>query len=228
MRPAARAGAAAAPRRLPAGVCQVVVYKGGTLWGIAKVGEFKADSYTSYVTNNTGTSLDLTWSDLNTSDPASWVIDQYLRYRIKNSTNAWTQKYVSGGNNTTHLTGLTTNTEYEFQVHVYLPSYWGATTLGFFNTNIVKDMSTDNPNSNINLYPNPFVDEVKMDIFTENETNIIWKIFDVTGKLISNGNESISSGYSTLRIDAAKLTPGLYMINAIINDQVRTFRMLKQ
>jgi hypothetical protein len=35
-------------------------------------------------------------------------------------------------------------------------------------------------------------------------------------------------GYSTLNIDAADLSKGVYMLNAVINDQMQSFRIMKQ
>jgi len=209
-------------------VCQVAVFKAGVLWGYSLLGEFKADSYNSSVSNATTTSLDLTWTNFNTGDPSPWVVDQYLRYRVKNSTGSWIQKYAAGGINNAHLTGLTANTDYEFQVYVYLPTLWGYTPVRYFKTASVKDLSADNPKNSVDIYPNPFVDEIHMDLFVQNETDVIWKIYDMTGKLVFSGNENVSSGFSSHKIDAPGLTPGLYILNTVINDQTQYFRILKQ
>jgi hypothetical protein len=209
---------------------RVVVNKGGGLWGTSRTGEFKADSYSSNVTNKTSTSLDLNWTSFNTGDPAPWVVDQYLKYRVFGSTSNWTQKYIPAAGNTTNLTGLTANTDYEFQIHVYLPTFWGVTPLGFFDTKGVKSMGTDNVNNdnNIQIYPNPFIDQFSMDLFAVEETKINWKIFDMTGKVVLSKSENINSGYSSINISAGHLPLGVYMLNVMLNDQMYNFRILKQ
>jgi hypothetical protein len=209
-------------------VCRVVVYKAGYIWGTTALGEFKADAYGSSVANATGTSIDLTWTNFNLGDPAPWVVDQYIRYRVKNSLFAWLQAYAAGSTNTVHLTGLTPNTNYEFQVHVFLPEFWGSTPLGFFNSGTVKVVSAIDNINNINIYPNPFTEQVNLDLFTKKGTNVIWNIYDMTGKLVISGSESISSGYSTLNIKAEDLPNGVYLLNAIMDDQMQSFRIMKQ
>jgi hypothetical protein len=67
-----------------------------------------------------------------------------------------------------------------------------------------------------------------MDIFVQEGTKVTWNIYDMTGKVVLSGNESITSGYSTLSIDAAGLSKGVYMLNAVMNDQMKSFRILKQ
>jgi hypothetical protein len=209
-------------------VCQVIVYKSFYVWGTTQLGEFTSDAYGSSVANATGTSLDLTWTNFNTGDPTPWVVDQYIRYRVKNSNSAWLQKYAAGGTNTTHLTGLTPGTDYEFLVNVYLPEFWGSTPLGYFNSGGVKELSSGTPNNNVTVYPNPFTNQVNIDLFTEKTTNVSWNIYDMTGKLVFNGSETISGGFNTKNISTEKLSDGVYMLNVILNDHMQSFRILKQ
>ena len=50
----------------------------------------------------------------------------------------------------------------------------------------------------------------------------------MTGQLVLSNTEGIISGYSTLNISAGNLPSGVYMLNAMLNDQMYNFRILKQ
>jgi hypothetical protein len=208
--------------------CQVAFYIGGSFWGKTQIGEFKADAFSSSVDNSTGNALDLSWTELNAGDPAPWVVDQFVKYRVKNSTSPWIQKHVIHNTSTAQLSGLTPNTDYEFQVYVYLnPNYWGTTPLGYFKSTVDGTVNPGITHDGNNVYPNPFIDKLNVDMFTENETNVIWNLYDMTGKEVLSGNESISKGYSTLNINTENLSNGVFVLNTIINDQTQSFRIIK-
>jgi hypothetical protein len=206
--------------------CQVIVYHAGLLYGTTALNTFNANAFTSSVANNTGTALDLTWTNFDLNNPAPWVTTQYLKYRVAGSSNPWGVKLIAGGINTSHMTNLTANTNYEFTVSVYLPAYWGISPVANFSTSTSKELAATN--HDVNIYPNPFVNKVNMDLFTEQGTTVTWNIYDMTGKVVLSGSQSITSGYSTLNIDAANLSKGVYMLNAIMNDQIQSFRIMKQ
>jgi hypothetical protein len=67
-----------------------------------------------------------------------------------------------------------------------------------------------------------------MEMFTEQETQVLWNIYDMTGKIVLTGTENINTGYSTINIEGKILPKGVYMLNAFINDQMRSFRIFKQ
>jgi len=208
-------------------ICQVRVYIDGYYWGTTQIGAFKTDPYVSSVSNNAGTSLNLTWTNMNNGDPTPWVVDQYLRYRVKNSMDNFTQKYYCGGTNTAHLTGLTPNTEYEFLVKVYLPNYWGTTPTRYFTTGDAVNPSSFITDNTVNIYPNPFVNRLSLDLFTDHETNLDWKIFDMTGKEVMSGKENMSGGYKTLSIDAENLPKGVFVLSTIMDEQIKSYRIMK-
>ncbi len=202
--------------------CKVIVYKGGNLWGITQIGTFTTGKVNFVVTNNTGTSLDLTWTQ-SVPDAGPWVTYYAFHYKAQSSS-TWIQNPSS--TNTYHLTGLTAATAYDCKAIYYMGPVWGAAT-GTFNTGVVKGVDSENSNS-ISIYPNPFVDKVNVDLFVNEETNVSWNIYDMTGKVVLSGSESVTTGYTTLNIEAANLPKGVYMLNAIMNNEMQSFRILKQ
>jgi hypothetical protein len=204
-------------------VCRVIVFKNGTLWGMAQNGIFSTGKVEFTASNITNKKVVLSWTDF-----APWVSSYALLYRTQAGPGNWIGTPAYSATSVIH--NLTEGTTYECMVYVYQNSYlWGISQIGIFATAAKKEVSIANTNtSGVNIYPNPFIDQLSMDIFTTVETKISWKIFDMTGKLVLNNNESISSGYSTLNINTAKLPKGVYMLNTITNDEAHNFRLLKQ
>ncbi|MEI6853563.1 MAG: T9SS type A sorting domain-containing protein, partial [Bacteroidota bacterium] len=157
-------------------------------------------------------------------DGSPWVTNYAFHYKLQTSS-TWIQN--PSATNTYHLTGLTPATTYDCRVYYYKGPVWGS-VVGTFTTGAAKEVNVDNANNGVNIYPNPFVNKVNLDLFTQEGTNVSWKIYDMTGKVMLSGSESVTSGYSTLDIDASNLPKGVYMLNAIMNDQMQSFRIMKQ
>jgi hypothetical protein len=203
--------------------CQLVVYMGGTMWGTTAIGSFTTGKVNYTVSNRAATSLDLTWTT--TALPAFAWTSYKLDYKLTTSS-TWTSLSPTSST-TSHITGLTSGATYNCRVTYYAGASWGICNIGTFTAGLAgKELSTNN--NNVNIYPNPFVDRISMDLFSDQETKVIWNIYDITGKVILSGNESISTGNNTINIDASNLPMGVYMFNAIVNDQMKSFRILKQ
>ena len=200
---------------------RVAVYMGG-LWGYLQAGQFTTGKVSFTASNNSGTEVDISWNNL-ANDLPSWATSYAFYYKALGSP-TWIGN--PAGSNTFHLSGLTGGTTYECYVNVYKDGGWGPSQIGQFNTGPLKDIAITN--SGINMYPNPFTDQVSLDLFTEKETSVTWTIYDMTGKAVLSGNENLTSGHSTLNIDAKELSDGVYMLNAIVNDQMQSFRIMKQ
>jgi hypothetical protein len=204
---------------------RVGVYKGGVLWGTSAATTFTTGTVNYLVTGITGTSATLTWNATLT-DVTTWTNASVINYRPVGS-GSWLGKSVLSNANTATLTGLTPSTNYEFIVYPYQASIlWGPMKLGTFTTTAgTKEVSS---NSDMNIYPNPFTNQVSMSFFAEEATTITWNVYDMTGKVVLNGTESVTAGYSTLDIDGANLPTGVYTLNAVMNDKVENFRIIKQ
>jgi hypothetical protein len=157
---------------------------------------------------------------------APWATDRHFYYKKTTDIN-WIGMPAYQVDQV-HLTGLTPNVQYQCKVWAFIPTYWGETAIGTFTLTSAKEASSNNGDNEINIYPNPFVDQVNLDLFTQKETKVTWNIYDVTGKIVLSGSESITTGYNTLKIDAAELPKGVYLLNAMLDDHMQSFRILKQ
>lgn len=73
------------------------------------------------------------------------------------------------------------------------------------------------------IYPDPFIDHLKIDLTSNDETNIKVKIIDMNGKELSNDLYFIQSGYNTLNLkNVSFLKVGLYSLN-IFDDRSMIF-----
>jgi hypothetical protein len=73
---------------------------------------------------------------------------------------------------------------------------------------------------NINIYPNPSKDWIKIDGLTES-SNI--QIFDITGKLILQQEYQVDD-----KIDISSLTTGMYILNIRNSEGVSSKKIIKQ
>jgi hypothetical protein len=71
------------------------------------------------------------------------------------------------------------------------------------NSNIIS--LTFEANFSVSLYPNPYADQLKMDIYSENaNNNVLVQVYDLAGQLLSSFNKNIASGWSSMALDASK------------------------
>jgi hypothetical protein len=201
--------------------CRVYVYKNNALWGIQQIGTFTTDKVDFVASSITTTSLTLTWNSF-----APWATSYTLQYRLP--AGVWMTKTTSSP--TVALSNLVPASSYECRTYVYKSTLWGISQTGTFATAGGKAISDDNAgeDNQLSVYPNPFTEQMNMDVFVKENTKIIWSLYDMTGKLVLNGQESITAGYSSINIEAADLPKGVYMIKANLNDQVQSFRVMKQ
>lgn len=67
--------------------------------------------------------------------------------------------------------------------------------------------------SPLNIYPNPAHDMLNVEFNSSVEGNLDVRIFDITGKMISNTNYSSQKGLNTYTIQLGDLSGGLYFVN---------------
>ena len=142
--------------------------------------------------------------------------------------------WISAGNTTNNsitITPVISGQDYFVKLYVYTASgLWGVTKeqkVGRSTKAFAMNESSENTND-LNLYPNPFVEQINLEISTEESSTCNWSIYDMNGKQVISGNQDLMEGNNTLNIDASTLAKGVYMLNAIINNEKHSFRILKQ
>jgi len=92
-----------------------------------------------------------------------------------------------------------------------------------------KHLSDNDVNlpANLNIYPNPFVEQINLDLTSSETSDCQWTVYDMTGKIVMNGSKAIEIGNNTLNIDASGLAIGLYTLSALVGSEKHDFRIVK-
>jgi hypothetical protein len=110
------------------------------------------------------------------------------------------------------------------------PTLWGVSNAQKMAKTLKSYAQTENTisESGLNIYPNPFVEQINLEISSTEASTCNWTIYDMTGRVVISGNESITTGNNTMNIDASDLAKGVYMLNTIMNNEKQSFRIVKQ
>jgi hypothetical protein len=93
---------------------------------------------------------------------------------------------------------------------------------------IVSIKLDKNFKSSISVYPNPFVNEIKLRINTENAGLANISINDISGKLLDNRSMFIPKGSNLISLDnLEKLNKGVYVLSVQINGHQEYYKLMK-
>ncbi|MES2380117.1 MAG: SBBP repeat-containing protein [Bacteroidota bacterium] len=79
-----------------------------------------------------------------------------------------------------------------------------------------------------NILPNPFVNELTIDLNSSNAGIAKVKITDVMGREYYNSNENISEGFNQIQVNTTLFERGIYIIQILVNDEIISKKVLKQ
>ncbi|MBS1646631.1 MAG: carboxypeptidase regulatory-like domain-containing protein [Bacteroidetes bacterium] len=99
--------------------------------------------------------------------------------------------------------------------------YVGDGTTGIFTPSISN-------NANVKVYPNPAGNVAYVDFYNNQSATVAANLYDLNGNLISVlANEKMAQGTQSIRISLVdlKLSAGVYMIRANINNSVQNFKL---
>lgn len=86
-------------------------------------------------------------------------------------------------------------------------------TQGFQQPDLRIDIYVKEINGNIlSVYPNPTFDDVIVDLSKMNGGNYLVSVFDITGKLMSEGNYASGNSESVCRLSLGNYAAGTYML----------------
>jgi hypothetical protein len=145
-------------------------------------------------------------------DVAANAVHYTVKYRIRNSGNAWT--WVASTSNQKYLLNLTLGTEYEYRVKTKCPtskSEW--TTLSFFTTSasrFAEVFGEQENNLRMQLFPNPVKEMVSIIFEESRKGGIHLEIMDVVGKQVKIASPEM--GTSQFQFDVSDLQPGYYFV----------------
>ncbi|OFX80538.1 MAG: hypothetical protein A2X12_08390 [Bacteroidetes bacterium GWE2_29_8] len=182
-----------------------------------------------FANNITSTSALLNWTLIDNAE--------YYTYRIRTKIGPGIWRNVGSRPNritwvsTRTLTGLTPNTEYEWQVRSHCNTngtiYSLLSEISTFRTNKLMKTSkliyeNEKPNTEIvfDAYPNPFSDEINVSYDIPEYSTVRLDLYDILGnKIVTIVNENQINGTYSYKIQPIK-TSGIYFLKLIVNDKL--------
>lgn len=199
---------------------RVVLYIGTTIWGTSQSGSFTTGKTEFTKLADNGSSMQIGWTDY-----APWATSYVLQYS-RASVSSWVSATATSGLNTT-ITPLIASENYKVKLRVMIGTDLWGTSQEQLITRGAKDAVLTYQNQ-LSTFPNPFVEQINLDIEATKASTCKWNIYDMTGKLVLSGSNDIAEGNSNISLDASDLSSGVYMLNVIINNEKHSFRLLKQ
>lgn len=87
--------------------------------------------------------------------------------------------------------------------------------------------TVDNGDNSVNIYPNPAVDQVTVDLAVVNAGNAVVKIYDINGKLVHTETLGyLNEGQHQYSLDCRKFSHGMYLLNINIGKESATSKLI--
>jgi hypothetical protein len=80
----------------------------------------------------------------------------------------------------------------------------------------------------LNVFPNPFNNDLAVTFTTETATSATLSLIDITGKTIATYLHETKAGSNELNIDANKIHAGIYFLSVEVNGEKRVTKVIKQ
>jgi hypothetical protein len=179
--------------------------------------------------NITGTTTTLTWTAIPNTNYYQ------IRYRLAAGPGAWVNGTASGTATSKNYTGLTLNTNYEWQIRAicnpspFTTGPWSEisdwTTLAS-KPSVTEEVSLQ---EEIMVYPNPATSVVMVDITATNAQQTVVKLFDISGRLVKQMQARHEAGSHTMTIGLDEISSGMYTVQVYCNDALKhTSKISKQ
>ncbi|MEI6854064.1 MAG: T9SS type A sorting domain-containing protein, partial [Bacteroidota bacterium] len=209
--------------------CRIYVFVNNNTWGISQTGTFTTGKINFNTVADNGTSIEIGWPSM-----SPWASNYTLEYSLPALTNWITTPNTS--NNSVTIAPVLDGQDYFVRLKVFAgSSLWGtsnAQKVGRLSSSGKTvagiENSNDNTSTSLQVFPNPFTDQINLEITAGEVSNCNWTVYDMSGKQVMSGNQDLTEGNNTMNIDASSLAKGVYMLNAIINNEKHSFRILKQ
>jgi hypothetical protein len=182
-------------------------------------------SYGEVSVKRTGNNAELTWTTLNEINN-----DFFLIERSEDGINFKSAGTVEGKGNSAAQ-----------QTYSYLdPISSSAKVLYYRLRQVDMDGKTNFSNTvslrlsgarltNYAVYPNPFINNIKLQIETENQTAMTVRISNISGQVVLGKNVNLQKGDNLVVVpDLGSLKPGIYIVELISADWKQTLRVTKQ
>ena len=97
----------------------------------------------------------------------------------------------------------------------------------FSYSNIAEAMIVDELQYAISIYPNPTDNIVNLNYFSDIQSKMFVKLYDMNGKLLYEQTVNMEIGKGSLQLDLSHLAMATYNLEVSINGKVETFKIVK-
>jgi Zn-dependent metalloprotease len=186
------------------------------------------------------TSTDVDWFKFTTASPNTNIkvvlsnLPSGTDYDMKlySSTGALlATSQLSSTNPETIIRNTSTATSYFIRIYPYSGSSASCYTLRANASNTVFRLrqeaqeATLSESFDFRLYPNPASDQITLEYFTDSESELTVRIFDLTGRSTYQSSQPVKPGETRLSIPVSGLSVGVYFVETLCNG-VRTTKRL--
>lgn len=97
-----------------------------------------------------------------------------------------------------------------------------------FNVTINIDADNIDPVADkIDVYPNPFNEELKISFSLVKESTLDIELYNVNGRMVYKASETIAEGDHQLAVPSSELPQGMYMLKVTNGDKQQNFKLVK-
>jgi len=82
--------------------------------------------------------------------------------------------------------------------------------------------------ADINIYPNPVINDANIDFELIKKTDVAVNVYDINGRLLKEINLGSQSGKQSMKINTSDLAPGLYILQMRAGKDVTTSKFIKK
>ena len=100
---------------------------------------------------------------------------------------------------------------------------------GSFRYSVILKINTKSRGFNTTVLPNPFTDQVKMNIETDLQELAGISIKDISGRVVQQKSVALQKGVNAVSVtNLDKIPAGIYMLTIKTNTQQQTVKLVKQ
>jgi hypothetical protein len=169
---------------------------------------------------------ELTWTTSSEQNNAYFNL-QYSTNGIDFKTIAKVNSQAPSGNSQTELNYSFEHTKPNLGHNYYRLEQVDIDNNSRFNDEVI-DLMWGNNGSSIQLYPNPTLEILNIDLYTTNVQYTIVNVLDLSGRIVKQLKKRNEVGMNTLSINLSELNSGLYIIQVYGNDKLSHVSKIKK
>ncbi len=141
---------------------------------------------------------------------------------------AATYTWSNGGGNSPSVTYIPSG-DWTYTVTGANSGCVSTATFNIVNIQCVGVIELGANNASFNVYPNPAIDNISLQMNSPKNVDVCVELYDVTGKLIIKQNASFSKDKSEFKVNIASLPNGIYSLKVVSKEgSSQTLKIVKQ